>query len=147
MFKALKKLKQIFAECGIRNTECGIRDTRYGFLLFEIMVAVTILSIGLTLILRSFTTTIDAVRVSQDHTRAILLLEQKVFELERVGFAAPGTSSGKFKGALQMFEWELESTELEEVPLNQVTMSVKWQTTRRPQKVSVVTFLPSKEEE
>ena len=72
-----------------------------GFLLFEVMVAVVVLAVGLTLVLRSFNSAIATVKGLQDYTTAMFLLEEKMFQLETEGVE----DEGKFENEFNNFSW------------------------------------------
>ena len=59
-----------------------------GLLLFEVMLTIIILSVGLTLILRSFYSSLNATKIAQYYTTATLLIEDKMWELENEGVVA-----------------------------------------------------------
>jgi len=114
-----------------------------GFLLLEAMMAVAILSVGMTLTLRSFSTAINVVRVSQDMVIAGNLMEQKVFELENSPVLRPGKDKGDFGKDFDGYSWILETSELEDTDLNEVKLTVKWQSGKRSQSLNTVTYLAS----
>ena len=58
-----------------------IRNKR-GFLLVEVLITVVILSVGLTLITRSFMMSLRALDAIKQYTGGYLLLEQKLLDLE-----------------------------------------------------------------
>jgi prepilin-type N-terminal cleavage/methylation domain-containing protein len=61
-----------------------------GFTLVELIVAASILAIGMVLVTRSFFTSQDAIRVTQDKFMAMQLLESKAGELELKVYKAKG---------------------------------------------------------
>ena len=61
-----------------------------GFTLVELIVAASILAIGMVLVTRSFFTAQDALRATQDKFIAMQLLESKVGELELKVYKAKG---------------------------------------------------------
>lgn len=83
-----------------------------GFLLLEIMVSVSILSLGVLLILNSFIRPLRAMEFSKDCFRAGLLLDQKVFELYNSN-TQEGCSKGVFSDFNEKFSWEMDASEKE----------------------------------
>jgi hypothetical protein len=81
-----------------------------GFLLLETLLAVIILAVGLTLVVRSFGSSIHALGTSGDYTRAIVLLEERLWDLEAKGSIAPGVTTGKFSEEDRNFSWEVEAS-------------------------------------
>ncbi|MFA6079360.1 MAG: type II secretion system protein [Candidatus Omnitrophota bacterium] len=59
-----------------------MRNIERGFTLVELMVAVSILSIGMIFVLRSFLTTSGALSISESRLNAVQFLESKMDEYE-----------------------------------------------------------------
>lgn len=74
------------------------RTSSGGFTLIEVLVSVAILSTGLVLILRAYTTALVAMDTSDEVVRASLLMDQKMGELE-LGLAQKGASLAALDGA------------------------------------------------
>lgn len=128
-----------------------IRNPKFkiGFLLLEVMVAISLLSVGLVLVLRTFSTSLQTLRTSQNYTQAVLRLEEKVWELEekaREFEILPAERDGTFGDEDEKFKWELQTTKLEDIVLHEATLLVRWQEGRRGKSVSLVTYLENKEE-
>lgn len=132
-----------------------------GFLLFEVMVTVAILSLGLILILRSFTTSLAAARTSQDYMRACLLVEEKMWELEEEAETTRKVTTTPSKGEFmptneedrwrENFSWEIATNDLRdeeggEAPLDEVTVIVTWKEGGRKREVGLTTYLVNEEE-
>jgi len=91
---------------------------RAGFTLIEVIVAVTILSISLVMIMQLFAAGLKAVRSSSDYTRAVIHAKDKMEELvDATKSAAPihPQKSGEFKDG---YKWETEAQPYEE-PTNE----------------------------
>jgi len=58
------------------------RDSRRAFTLVEIMVSISILSLGLILILQWFSHSLNTLRISQDYLAATLFLEDRMADME-----------------------------------------------------------------
>ena len=112
-----------------------------GFLLLEVMVSVTILSIALVLILNSFMRSVRAVDLSKDYFRAGLLLEEKMFEIYSDTDIEEGISEDIFTGFDNRFSWALNVTKLEEEPLKEVDLKVLWDERNKKQSLPVLTYL------
>lgn len=100
-----------------------------GFLLFEVMMAIVIITAGLLFITRSYSASKDSIRRSGEVFRTALLLEEGIWEFEERGEIEAESSSGDFKKA-EGYEWEIEAEHLEEegefapAEINIVTLSV-----------------------
>lgn len=138
-----------------------VDKNKKGFLLFEVMVTVAILSLGLTLILRSFTTSLSAARTSQNYMLACLLLEEKMWELEEEAESTKKITTEPSRGEFaasnekdkwkERFSWEivcedLQDEEGEETSLDKATVNVAWKEGGRKREVHLTTYLVNEEE-
>lgn len=110
---------------GLRKLRLPKKDN--GFILFEVILSLSILSLGLILILGSFEMGLKAVRVSEASTQATFLLNQKITEIE----VNPSQfyiekSEGIFEEAPK-FTWKAEIKEVSEMNLKEVKIAVEWQ--------------------
>jgi len=112
-----------------------------GFLLVEILLVVFVLAVGLTIVLRSFGSSLDALGTSANYTRALLLLEERLWELEAKGSIVPGTFSGGFSEEDGNFQWAVKVSELPQLGLCETQVTVSWEQRGRPRAVSIVTYL------
>jgi general secretion pathway protein I len=86
----------------------GLRDdttNRKGFTLIEIVVALAILSIGLTVILELFAGGLRSARVSEDYTKATWHGQAKMEEMLMVRDLSEGVTEGTFD---DQFSWTSE---------------------------------------
>ncbi len=119
-----------------------IAGNKRGFLLYEVLLALAILSIGLVIVLRSFSTSLRAVRTSQNYFKATLLLEEKLWEVEKANSLPPGISQGSFPGS--KFNWEVETSPIEEegdVGLNAVKVTLSWRQGKRKGDIGLTTWM------
>jgi type II secretion system protein I len=108
-----------------------------GFVLFEVMLSLAILCLGLILILSSFKVGISAVKASKDYTQAMFLLQQKIGELETTANELyPGKIEGGFEDNHE-FTWKAEIKKLDDIELKEVKVIVEW----KEGKVDLVTYL------
>ncbi len=127
------------------------RKNKNGLLLFEVMLTLVILSIGLTLILHSFSASLNASKIAQDYTVASLLIEDKMWEWENTGeIAANLNQEGRFPQPNQKFNWHLETKDKpiqeQSGKLNEVKLTVWWKEGRRKGSISATTSLKNKPE-
>ena len=125
------------------------RRNKKGILLFEVMLTVIILSVGLTLILRSFSTSLNAAKSAQHYTTATLLIEDKMWELENEGaIDADLNEEGQFPEPHQGFNWQLETKDKpiqgQTGKLNEVRLTVFFQEGKRKGSTFITTYLPNK---
>jgi len=119
---------------------------RNGFLLFELMVAVLVLAVALTVVSRSFISSLAALRLSADLSRGTLLLEQKAWEFEQKESLSPGKEEGTFEAFGGNFRWSVETREMEEVPLYEADITVRWNAAGGERELTVTTTLPRQDE-
>ena len=119
-----------------------------GFTLLEVLLAVMILAITVTVLLLQFSVALRASTASQEVTRATLYAKQKIEELKMTGELAEGAQSGSFADG---YDWETRvapyihetAPEDEQVYKNmkvetfQLESTVKW---RVGERVKQVTF-------
>jgi hypothetical protein len=118
-----------------------IRLDQGGFLLLESLLVVVLLAVGLTVVLRSFGSSLNALGTSADYTKALLLLEERLWELEAKGSIAPGTFTGGFPEDGGNFRWEVRASDQPSIGLCETQVTVRWERRGRPRSVSVVTYV------
>ena len=116
------------------------------FTLVEIMLTITILTVGIIGILRAYATSVNALEVSRDTVDAVCLLKEKMAEIEQAaideGGNSPGFSSGRFEDEFENFGWKLEVKTGSIEDLNEVTLVVS--RVGQPRKFSLVTYAENK---
>ncbi len=112
-----------------------------GFMLIETLLAVVILAVGLTLVVRSFGSSVSALGTSADYTKAMGLLEERLWELEVKGSIAPGVLTGEFSEEDGKFRWQVDASELKDLDLCETQVTVSWERRGKTQTVSIVTYL------
>ncbi|MFH1857574.1 MAG: hypothetical protein ABH845_01535 [Candidatus Omnitrophota bacterium] len=118
-----------------------------GFLLFELLVSVVVLSICLTLISRSFIHSLTALQSASDVFQAGLLLEKKVLDLEeRPSFVTPGHQEGIDENTDGKFRWIVDVEEAENTLLA-ARVSIRWNPRGRQQELAAETYLPISHED
>ncbi len=121
-----------------------------GFLLLEVMLAVTILSVGMALVLRSYVSALNAVKISQDFFAAGLLLEEKLWqkEEEKSDSQEPSVAGeqGNFSTPWDRFSYLIEFEKEEDTPdLYKTNSSVSWQNKKKTHSILCVSYIRSKE--
>ena len=118
------------------------------FLLFEVMVAVTIVGIGLATVLASIAFALGAARVAKDYFTASSLLSQKLWEITSVGSTQPGSTEGAFKDNSQYRYRVLVEELFAENPIGpQIDTNPQYRLTPQAAglaKISIIVFWDSK---
>jgi len=119
-----------------------------GFTLVEMIVAMVLLAAGITAALGGVSSVIETQRLSEEYTKAALLAQSILTEVEQVDGLIEGTDQGDFGEQYPGWRWEREVVEAESEGLLQVTVVVYWTSGRRERSFSLVTYrlAPSTEE-
>ena len=122
-----------------------------GFLLLEVMLAVTILSVGLVMVARSYAASLCAVKVSQDLLVANLLLEEKIWQKQeeklRTQTLIPDNEQGSFPSPFERFNYEINFEKQEDLPMEyqgslyKSTFNVFWKHRKKEYNASPGTFI------
>ena len=124
-----------------------------GLSLVELMIAVSILSIGIVLILRSFLSSASTLDSMYNRIKAMQLVEIKINDLEQeskeVGGVTARSSQQELELGLRPATEKLEITPLEvegfkDVNLDEVRVSLSWQEAGKFQDTILVIYLPEK---
>ncbi|KPK39575.1 MAG: hypothetical protein AMJ78_08295 [Omnitrophica WOR_2 bacterium SM23_29] len=119
-----------------------------GYLLLEAIVSIAIIAIGLAIILRSFTSSLRASKISQEYLIASYILKDKIWELEEKANRESGLIESEATEQIPNTNYTLESKIkriTESDPLNEVKATISWQSGNRNEKIEVVTYLKYKE--
>jgi hypothetical protein len=112
-----------------------------GFTLVETLLAVLVLAVGISLVLRSFGSSLEALGNSAEYTTGLALVEAKLWDLETKGSIAPGSYSGQFPDDDRRFRWEVKAAEVKDMGLCETQVTVSWDRRGRSRAISVVTYL------
>ena len=123
-----------------------LRFHKKGSLLIEALLAITILSIGLTMIIQSYLSGFRAALYTQDYSTAAILLENKMVNLMQVGFIGESVDEeGVFPEPYGKFRYRLETrnakNEVGTGSLNEVLLRVSWASGKRNNAMSLATYL------
>ncbi len=91
---------------------CKKNNHKSGFLLLEVILAITIISVGTVAIMKTYTTSLAASIVSQQYATASNLLDQIIWDKTSLKEIPPGSSSGKFDPPNSMYEWDVTIEEI-----------------------------------
>jgi type II secretory pathway component PulJ len=113
---------------------------RRGYLLFEVLLSLVILSAGLIMISKSFLSSISASGLVKSHSQAVLLLERKLAEVESGEIAIAPYTEDTVEGEEGEFKWEIQSKKPGEdidfsVPFTEVQVKISWEEKGREREV------------
>lgn len=118
----------------------GNKQKSRGFLLLEIMISISVLSIGILLILNSFVNLIRSIELSKDYFKAGLMLEEKLTEVYNSDIEE-GLSGGEFSGFDNRFSWDMNVIESEDGSCKEVSLKVSWRERGKEKDLSVSTCI------
>ena len=119
-----------------------------GFLLFEVMMSIVIVTTGLLFIMHSFSASKRSIDKSTEMFKISLLLTSKMWDYEAAGEIEEGGDSGDFEEE-EGYSWEVDAEPVESVEgfdftpeLNSLELSVFKEKERKSTEYSVSTYLP-----
>lgn len=115
-----------------------------GFLLLEVLVSVTLISVSLIYVVRSLSASTRAVQTGTNFLKSIAFLEEELWNLEAKGCIGRGSHKGGDASG-EDYGWMAKATPLKDAPLNHVNLKVEWQRRDRKQRISIDTFLWNEE--
>ena len=107
-----------------------------GFLLFEVMITVAVLSLGLVIIIHSFISCLNGTKAIVNYVDAGFYLERKMWDIEN-GLEDVSGKDGKY-------EWKLDRNVIEDTDLNEAVLSVSWDQNNIEKKLTLTTYLDKK---
>ncbi len=112
-----------------------------GFTLIEIMVALSVLSISLVILLGLRNRSIALAAKSRHTIEATLLARQKITEISISGFPDLGESEGDFGNEYPLYRWRknVVQTPFEEV--REMFLEIIWKNNDQKENISVTTYL------
>lgn len=118
---------------------------KQGSLLVEALLSVVILSVSLTLIIEGMTTSLRSTVYISDYTTALLLLENKMFDLIQKGYVEANLQEEQeFPSPFERFKSRLITLPLDDQSggsINQLKLSLDWTSGRRNNHVSIESYL------
>lgn len=116
-----------------------------GFLLLEVLVSITIISVGLIFVIRSFSTSSRAIETAAKFLKSVSLLEERLWDLEAEGAVDKGRDRDTFKKE-RAYRWEMVAEDAGDFPINEVNIKVIWEGPLRKQRVSLDTYMWNEED-
>ncbi len=122
------------------------RRSEKGFFLVEVLLSVVILSVSLTLIIQSMTSALRSSAFAGDHTTALMILENKMFDLFEKGFVETGLKKEEqIPRPYDRYWYFLDvkpAGEKNERRLHEVDAVLTWKSGKRQNRVAFQTYLP-----
>lgn len=115
-----------------------------GFTLLEILVAVAIIGISLTVIIQLFSSNLRAISISKDYVHAVLKAEERMRELleeENLseGHYSEQTEDG-YKIDIYISKFSRDKSENLQVDLTQIDLSVSWTAVMKEKRFDLTTY-------
>lgn len=120
-----------------------VRENK-GFLLVEVLVAISILAFGLVYISRALTNCLNVMEQISYYTRSLNLAEEKFFDYQTQGNPLKD-ESGNFPDESN-FKYALETSGLGDLDLKEIDIQVSWKEGRRAGNFQIAGYLPIKNE-
>jgi general secretion pathway protein I len=129
---------------------------RTGFTLIEVVVAIAILSVGLTVIIELFAGGLRLARVSEEYTKAVNYGRIKMEEIAVKPKMKEGSEEGKFD---ETFHWQVGVKKVDVLPIEkkqdlkvpvelfQIQVKVIWKSGSKERSTSVETYKTIRVEE
>ncbi|MBI4313973.1 MAG: hypothetical protein HY594_04070 [Candidatus Omnitrophica bacterium] len=108
--------------------------------MLEVLLAMTIIVIGLTAVIGVNVTALEALRASEDKVTAMMLLEGELVLLRSQSALQGGLNAGRWSGELEGFkdgQWTAEA--VEETDSTALTLQGRWSRSGRIRSVSFIT--------
>ncbi|MBN1586610.1 MAG: type II secretion system protein [Candidatus Omnitrophica bacterium] len=117
------------------------------FTLVELLLAVSVLAFGLSMILQGYLTSLKALNRTEELITASVLLESKMDEVLETSTEEKGIQPGFASGDFEEFgdkrhRWELRARSVAEMPMvYEVELAVLWEESGRERAVTSTTLL------
>lgn len=110
-----------------------IGKNKKGFLLFEVMITVAVLSLGLVIIIHSFTSCLNGTKAIVGYINADFYLEKKMWDIEN--------GLEDICGEDEKYKWKLDTIVIEDTDLSEAVLSVSWNQNNIEKKLTLTTYL------
>ena len=125
-----------------------MRNGERGLTLLEVIVAMAILAIGITGVLRAFSMGMFTCKAAESYSMAAMLAQQVTSELERTPDLADGRMSGDFGKDWPGYRWVADIRDATGADLQRVQITVLWDVGKQTRHLQMLTLLrPVQQEE
>ena len=107
--------------------KAGIRNAKSGMTLLEVVVAMSVLAIGIAGVLHAFSSSIKTSKAAEFYTVATMLAQQVASELERRPDVSAGELSGTFEETARSYTWQADVGQASAEGLLPVRVTVFWE--------------------
>jgi general secretion pathway protein I len=114
---------------------------RAGFTLIEVMIAMAILGLGLTVVLEVISTGTALGHDVHRTTEALLLARWKVNQIQIEGFPALGVREGAFEEPFEDYRWRTEVLPTDEENLRELHLWIEWRDGNAEKDIRLATML------
>jgi general secretion pathway protein I len=115
-----------------------------GFTLLEVLVALVLLGITVTVVIQVFSANLGLIARSEDYVSALVRAESKMREVLEEGALEEGTStettSDGYTMDVKIVETLVKRTELLPVKIFEIELTVRWQKERRERSIRLKTL-------
>lgn len=111
-----------------------------GFLLLELIIAVSILSVGIIVVLQALSNSSHTTGLSCDYINAVFLAEDKIQELE-LKEKQELIKEESVKDTKDKFQWGYTINLVPELNLYKLNFEIAWQRLNRNETINVNTYL------
>ncbi|HSG05353.1 MAG TPA: prepilin-type N-terminal cleavage/methylation domain-containing protein, partial [Nitrospiria bacterium] len=120
------------------------KENAGGFTLIEVMVALAVLAVSFVVLIGLRNTDIAITQEVQHITRATLLAQKKIAELEAQGYPPLGIISGGFEDPDDLYTWTQTVNTIGLIPedfAREVKVEVNWKDGEQTRSIDLVTFM------
>ena len=129
-----------------RNNKKQTMQCESGFLLLEVLLAVTILAVALTTLLQSIIQSIDSGKITREYSKAMYLTSAKMWELKNdYAFrrdSSVGTDEGNYTREFSEYDWITEVEEDPERVVYKIRVTTKWIHSGKEKKFILESMVP-----
>ncbi|MFH1360892.1 MAG: hypothetical protein ABIJ41_07695 [Candidatus Omnitrophota bacterium] len=117
-----------------------------GTILMEVLLTITILSVGLTFIIRSFITSLRSSVITSDYSTALLLVDNKMHKYLQSIFVEDGIDEkDSFEEPFEKYHYELTTQQAAQEgalsALSEVALKAGWTSGQKKNSINVMTYL------
>jgi prepilin-type N-terminal cleavage/methylation domain-containing protein len=116
--------------------------SKRGFSLLELVIAVGILSAGITVVMQALVYAARTTAIVSDYSQALLLANDKLQELEFIKNQAPAQNLPKEdNGTQDAFSWHYTVVDGPVAKLNRLNFNISWMRKDRKEELQFTTYL------
>ncbi len=124
-----------------RNNEFFVGKN--SFTLIEVVLTLSIVSIAVVVIMQSFLAVLDLKNSISNYTKALILIDEKMFELQAADISA-AEQEGKFAPPYNNFFWQVKTGTGPFPALKNTILIVYWKERGNNKQIRIITFMAKK---